>query len=266
MNVFGILEPFFHALSDGKLIRLTVAWILRVVAVLQALLGLLCFALFISFGIKSVDLYVGERSVGILIGCVLFGCFALLWGYVAAGISFMRARTILELGDSHFTVLSILSILLRFQGEQVFASYTIFGVGSCIFIWLADINPFSQLGMLGSSMPFANRGASGFLGGLEMLILFLLLAFAGIVIFYALAELTVVLVEIALNTRCLKDISPANHAPKSPPVQQAVIPSVSAQVIPTSQPKTVAHSACAKCGQVLDLSATFCDGCGTKVG
>jgi hypothetical protein len=266
MNVFGILEPFFHALSDGKLIRLTVAWILRVVAVLQALLGLLCFIIFIAFGFKNVGADSSGRSLGILLGCLLFACFGLVWGYVAAGISFMRARTILELGDSHFTVLSILSILLRFQGEQVFASYTIFGVGSCIFIWLADINPFSQMGILGMNMPFAENSASGFLGGLEMLILFLLLAFGGIVLFYALAELTVVLVEIALNTRCLKDISPANHAPKAPPVQQAVIPSVSAQVIPTSQPKTVAHSACAKCGQVLDLSATFCDGRGTKVG
>ncbi len=40
MKLFSILEPFFHALSDGKIIRLTIAWVLRILAVLIALVGL----------------------------------------------------------------------------------------------------------------------------------------------------------------------------------------------------------------------------------
>jgi hypothetical protein len=44
---------------------------------------------------------------------VLFALFALAWGYVTAGILAFRARSITELEDSHFTVLSILSLQFR---------------------------------------------------------------------------------------------------------------------------------------------------------
>jgi len=86
MQIFAFLDPFFHALSDGKLIRLTVAWVLRVLAVLVALIGLFWFIAFIGFGFKASENALGTRSAGILIGCVLFAIFGLAWGYLAAGV------------------------------------------------------------------------------------------------------------------------------------------------------------------------------------
>jgi len=264
MSLFGILEPFFHALSDGKLIRLTVAWVLRVMAVLVALTGVFWFIAFIGFGFKASENGIGTRAVGVLMGCILFALFGLVWGYVAAGVFIFRARSIMELGESHFTVLSILSMLFRLNGELMFVTYSLVGVGGCLFVWFTDFSPFAQLGMLAERLPFAETESTGFLGGIELAVLFLLLAFASIVFFYALAELSVVLVEIALNTRG-KTTAPLADSPAAVPAFTAASSPVSRQTL-VEPPIISSQRTCRKCGQPLDAGSTFCDECGTAVG
>jgi hypothetical protein len=256
MVIFAFLEPFCHALSDGKLIRLTVAWVLRVLAVLMALLGLFWFVAFIAIGFRAAGSGMGSRSAEILVGCILFALVGLAWGYLAAGIHFFRARSITQLGDSHFTVLSILSILFRLQGEVIFVTYSLLGLGGCLFVWFAEFSPFSQMGMLGQHIPFLGQASSGFLGGLYLLLLLLLLAFGGIVLCYALAELSVVLVEIALNTRGLR-ATPWQSAPSASP---AALPAA-----PPPMHYPVGPRVCRHCGQPLDVGSTFCAECGNPV-
>jgi hypothetical protein len=210
MKIFDILNPFFHALSDGKIIRMTVAWVLRILAFIMALIGLFGSIAIIVLSIRASNSAVdvggdsATNTASIIIGSILLALFVLAWGYLMAGILTFRARSVQELGDSHFTVLSILSLLFRLNGELVFITYSLLGVGGCLFIWITEASPFSQLGMLGDTLPFAGRGGSGFLGGIELLILLLLVAFIGIILFYALAEYISVQVEIALNTRGLR--------------------------------------------------------------
>jgi hypothetical protein len=263
MKIFDILNPFFHALNDGKIIRLTVAWVLRILAVITALVGLFGFIAIIGVGFKANGGDLGTRSAGLLIGCVLLALFALAWGYLSAGILTFRARSVEELGDSHFTVLSIVSLLFRLNGELAFVTYSLLGVGGCLFVWFTDASPFSSLGMLGEELPFAGHAGTGFLGGIELVVLFLLIAFVCIVFFYALAELSVVLVEIALNTRGLR---PAPAAPAAIPVSSPQpAPSASstrAEHSPAPRPETLQ---CSQCGHSLDAGSTFCDECGKKV-
>ena len=269
MKIFSVLNPFFHALSDGQLIRLTVAWVLRFLAVLMALIGLFGFIAMIGVGFKASDSGSGTRSAGILIGCLFMALFVLAWGYLSAGIYTFRAHTVEELGDSHFTVLSILSLLFRLIGELMFVTYSLLGVGGCLFVWFADASPFSQLGMLGNEIPFASSAGTGFLGGIELAIICQLLAFAGIVFFYALAELSVVLVEIALNTRGLGNVS-VEAGPETIPVIMPPAP----QPVPTPSPIWIEQPSvqvptprkCKMCGQPLDAGTTFCGECGTPVG
>lgn len=259
MNLFAFLNPFFTALSDGKLIRLTVAWVLRFLAVLMALIGLFWFIAFVRFGFKAVDGGMEGRAVGVLIGFLLFALFGLVWGYLAAGIFVFRARSITELGDSHFTVLSILSLLFRLNGELAFVSYTLLGVGGCLFVWFTNFSPFSELGMLSDRIPFSESTSSGFMGGIELAILFLLIAFVCIVFFYALAELSVVLVEIALNTRGLRPVPvQADRVPGT-----GVVPPQAYQL--AAQPFTPTPRLCKNCGKPLDAGSIFCADCGTPV-
>jgi len=271
MKFFSILNPFFHALSDGKLIRLTVAWVLRILAILIALIGLLGFIAMIGVGFKASDNGLGSRSAGILIGCLFMALFVLAWGYLSAGIFTFRARSVEDLGDSHFTVLSILSLLFRLNGELLFVTYSLLGVGGCLYVWFADASPFAQLGMLGDELPFAGRAGTGFLGGIELAIIFLLIAFISIVVFYALAELSVVLVEIALNTRGLRN-TPVEAIPAPVPVITPPMATPQPVAQPTQiwieQPSVPVFTPrqCKMCGQPLDAGATFCGECGTPVG
>jgi hypothetical protein len=171
------------------------------------------------------------------------------------------------LGDSHFTVLSILSLLFRLNGELMFATYALIGVGGCLYVWFTDASPFSQLGMLGEELPFAGRASTGFLGGIELAVLFLLIAFFSIVLFYALAELSVVLVEIALNTRGLRKAAVEEAAPAAvfTPAPKPVPPPSPARFeqpsVSISTPRL-----CKQCGQPLDAGSTFCAECGTQAG
>lgn len=226
------------------------------------LVALFGFIAIIGIGFKTSEGDLGTRSAGLLIGCVLLALFVLAWGYLSAGIFSFRARSVEELGDSHFTVLSIVSLLFRLNGEMAFVTYSLLGVGGCLFVWFTDASPFSSLGILGEELPFAGRAGTGFLGGIELAVLFLLIAFVCIVFFYALAELSVVLVEIALNTRGLH---PAAAAPAPIPAPQPAAPvsSTRTEHPPVLRPATLQ---CSQCGHSLEAGSTFCDECGKKVG
>lgn len=265
MRLFGIVEPFFHALSDGKLIRLTVAWVLRIVAGLGALGGLLWFVIFIGLGFKASDTGFGSQSAGFLIGCLVFSIFGLALGYLWLGICMFRARSVLELGDSHFTVLSILSILFRLYGELGFVTYSLLGVGGCLFVWFSNVSPLSELGAFASQLPFAQNEATGFVGGIELAVLMLLIAFAVIVVCYALAELSVVFVEIALNTRGIPALT--MPIPSLTPVIGVAAPAPVQQTpAAIATPVAVRNTTCKQCGANLDEGAGFCAECGTAAG
>lgn len=268
MQVFGILEPFFRALSDGKIIRLTVAWVLRIMAGLGALGGLLWFITFVGLGFKGSDAGLGARSPDFLVGSLLFSLFGLAFGYLWLGICMFRARSVTALGDSHFTVLSILSILFRLNGELAFVTYSLIGLGGCLFVWLSDASPLSELGPLGSQLPFALGGASGFVGGIELAVFMLLLAFVGIVVCYALAELSIVLVEIALNTRGIpalagtsQPLAPAFAPPASGVPVYTQPPTQMPLATPPPPPSAGPVHFCTECGQRYEGAVKFCPSC-----
>lgn len=259
--MFRILEPFFHALSDGKIIRLTVAWVLRVVAVLGAIGGLAWFFVVLIFGFKAYDnQYLGTRSGGLLFGCILLALFGLAIGYLWAGIGFFRARTIIELRDGHFTVLPILSILFRMNGELVFVTYSLIGVGGCLFVWFTDANPFA-FGPLSGELPVPALAGTGFLGGIELAVIMLLIGFIGIVISYAMAEFSIVLIEIAANTGKTAAMSAQSNS------ATLTIAPVPAPAPPSAQvaPGVPLASTCRHCGQPIDTGAAFCAECGKAV-
>jgi apolipoprotein N-acyltransferase len=122
--------------------------------------------------------------------------------------------------------------------------------------------------MLGEELPFAGRASTGFLGGIELAVLFLLIAFISIVFCYALAELSVVLVEIALNTRGLRQTVVAAGPAPAPALAPAPQPPPPQSRVAAVQPAVfgAAPRNCKKCGQPLDAGATFCDECGTQAG
>jgi len=254
MRPFQILEPFFHALNDGKLIRFVVASVLRVFAGLAALGGLMWFVIFAGAAFTGSDF-------GTILGSLLFAILWLVSAFLQTGILLYRAKTVSELGDSPFTVTSIVSVFCRLIGEEFFVFFSLLGVGGCLFMWLANGDPLSRLGLLGALVPSMPRVGSGggILGGLLFLIFMAVCAFFSIVVFYALAELTVVLVDIARNIHAVRvALASAGQPPAA--AFAAAAGGAPRSVAPIGSP-----SHCPACGNPWEPGSVFCGNCGAGV-
>lgn len=195
------VRPILESLDRGQFIRESVALVLRVLAILGAIASLFLVIEMIKLSFQLPT----EGTVGGLLLSILFAVSIV----VIVQILFTRASHIAMLGDSSFTVIPVFSLLLRASGEMYATLTAAVGVGGCLFIWFAKLNPLQLLGGVGAFVPaYSTEGT--FLGGLLFLVYLLLLSFAILVFFYFLAEATVVLADIAVNIRRL--VSQANVA------------------------------------------------------
>ncbi len=196
MIVLNFFKPVLDALDDGKIIRLVISFILQFFGVLSLIGGvyILVEILKVSFELPT------EGTIGGLILSIIFIAAVL----AVVQIYFYRAKNIRDLGESQFTVIPIFSILLRCLGEVYATIGVAIGVGGCIFIWLSGSEIEELFELLGKFFPLPPFEAEAtFLGGLIFLVYSALLSFVVILLFYFLAESTIVLVDIAKNIRYL---------------------------------------------------------------
>jgi hypothetical protein len=195
-GLLAITQSVLRALSEGSVIRSSIAIVLQIVAVLVLLGGLLALIqiLKFSFQFPAAAATAGGLVVAALLAIATFG---------VSQICLFRAQSIRELGDSPFQIIPILSILFRGAGETYALSALALGLGGCLFTWLSGTSPRALLSGLGEFMPFMPAGGEGFLDGLVFLAVLGALAFVGLVLMYAWAELMLVGVDIAINVRQL---------------------------------------------------------------
>src|SRR5258708_15706858 len=206
-GVIGITRAILGALAQGGVICNAIALGMRVGAVLILLGGLLVVVQVLkqSFQISSATATIGGLLVAVLMAAAFFA---------VSQIYLFRAQSVYDLEDSPFTIIPILSILFRASGEAYAVGALAFGVGGCLFTWLSGMSPMTLLSGLGGFMPpipgLNELGGQSFVSGLIFLVTMIIAAFGALVAFYALAELVVVLVDIAINVRRLvKGQSPA---------------------------------------------------------
>jgi len=196
-GVMGITRTVLGALAQGKFIRNTIAIVMQVAAVVVLLAGLLMViqVLKLAFQISAATATIGGLLVAVLLAGAVFA---------VAQIYLYRAQTVRDLEESPFTIIPILSILFRTTGESYAVLAVAFGVGGCLFTWLSGMSPRMLLAGMGDFLPpMLAGGGQSFVDGLVFLVFMVVAAFASLVAFYALAELVVVLVDIALNVRRL---------------------------------------------------------------
>jgi hypothetical protein len=204
-GVLGITRGILNALSEGKVIRRSIAVVLQIGAVLVLIAALVMLVLILKQSFQagtSAGATVGGIIMALLLAAALFG---------VSQIYLFRANSVRELADSPFTVVPIVSILFRAAGESYAVVGLALGVGGCVFTWLTGANPGGLLTVIGSNFgPFtpALAGQTGngpFLDGLVFLAGLAIMAFVALVSFYALAEMVVVIVDIALNVRKIEN-------------------------------------------------------------
>lgn len=241
MGWLGFLNTALKAMEDGRVIRKAVAVTLRVLAVLAALVGLYVLAGILSASFKSPT--TEARTMGeVAMGGLVFGVLWVATVACVVQILWYRGASVAALGDSPFTVIPIVSILLRAAAEIYGAVGLGVGIGGCLFIWLAGLNPLDMLGPVGELLPSRGDRVS-FWGGILFLVGMTLTSAVVLAFFYFLAESVVVVVDIARNVRLLAASVPSD-------IVTAAVAS---------------RQTCPACGAELEADDAFCGNCGTRV-
>jgi hypothetical protein len=259
MKLF-FMAATLRALSDGRFFRRAFAVVLAVVAVIVGLAGALgVFALF-----AALTQYGSSLPSEALLGAVIFIALLVVGTYMVVHTIGLRARDIVRLPDTGFTMIPILSIFLKLAGE-VLACYAIIGgVSACVLSWLASglswrlyeairqaIGPFAQFLPIRS---FIGQGSPGW----EVLIpalAGLLAGFFQLAVFYLLSEAVLVIADIAVNIRHLRrradGLATAVNSGGGPGAPKTPLSNGSAGA-----------ARCPSCGAPADQGSGFCEDCG----
>jgi len=199
-GIASFCAPLFRALEDGLVIRTLVALALRILAILVVMGGIYVF-------IDLLKAAFSEPTTQVTIGGLIAAVFLLLGAVGDFFILFYRAASIGSLGDSSFTVIPSSSVIFRACGEIYAASLITVGVAGSLQTWFTGSSPLQRLGLLGLLSPSVPTGGT-FVDGLVFLVAMFLIAFACLILFYFLAEVVLVGVDIAKNVRSLAEGQP----------------------------------------------------------
>jgi hypothetical protein len=193
MSTLSFFRPMLEALNDGKIIRSTVVWSIKALALLILAGGVY---LLVDI-IKASSNMPTEGTFGaIIFAAVLLGSI-----FVIAQIFLHRAKNIGELQEGPpFLMIRVCSMLLRGFGEAYATLLVGVGAGGCVFLWLAKDNPLYYVGELAKFLP-AMGPEPTLLGGVFFLGYYMLMSFVAFVVSYFLSESIVVMADIAKTAR-----------------------------------------------------------------
>jgi len=192
MEKYFFMEAVLEKISQGLFFRKAFAIALQILAVAIAIAALMAW---IAVW-KSISGYSAEAIFGIIIYQLLY----IIAVYMVVHILLIRAGSINALPASDYTVIPIVSITLKLFGE-IYASFvSVISVAGGILTWFIGSSAFYMIKGSAPIVPSYGSG-EGFLGGLVFMVGGLFSALVGLVLFYFLSELVVVLVEIARNTK-----------------------------------------------------------------
>jgi hypothetical protein len=206
-NPMLFLYPVLDSLNTGGFIRKVVATAIQIAGAFFLLTGLIA-----CFGVLA-GAFRGEQPAKVMFGLVLFALILLAGLAAVAQVFWYRASAIKSIDNSSgFVIMPIVSQLFRMTGEIYATLAVCIGIGGCLAMWFADINPLGMLGGFGPSLMMGPMGGSsfgggggsgGFMAGLTLAVMGCLGGFAMLVVFYFLAELSVVTASIARDMRAL---------------------------------------------------------------
>ena len=194
MKRYLFMVPVLKSLDDGTPFRRGFAMALRVITILL-IIGLLITWIALWKVVFSQD------GVAIF-GGFIFQIFLLVGFYMVIHTYWIRAKDIESLGKSEYTIIPIVSILLKMTGEVTAWGLFATGIGAGIFQILAGY-PFP--GWPTNYESFHNGITSSFVSGLLVMVFGAILALFWLILFYFISEFIIMVVDIAKNTRVLRE-------------------------------------------------------------
>lgn len=197
-RLLTFLHPVLRALDDGNSIRAVASQVLRALAVVTALVGLLAL-------IQVVKVSFQFGSTAATLGGLLLAAMLVAATLAVVQAMLYRAQTIHLLGRSTFTVIPIVSVLFRLSGEVYAIVGLSLSVGACVFTWLVGFSPRDLIGGLSLFLPIPSAGGT-FVSGLLVLAVGAGVSILVLVVSYFMAESSLVLVDIAGNIQRLSSL------------------------------------------------------------
>jgi len=188
-NIFTFFYPIIDSLNKGSLIRNVMVFLFRLIGVVTFIAGIYFFFKTIS---DAPDFWF-----------VLLLLLLAAASFISLQIWFYRAKAILNLENSEFTVIPIFSNLFRAIGENFALFLITVGIGGTLMLWFSNYGNYLYLWKFSRYIPFIRLDDS-FIGGLIFLVLTIIIAFLILLLTYFLAENILVLVQIAKNTGKIK--------------------------------------------------------------
>ncbi len=201
MEMF-FMDKVIKRLSQGSFFRSIFSGLLKIVAVITAILGIVGFI----YGLTNLGGpdspigffgYVSEIIVLIVMLKITWINVQILW---------VRGGTINDLQESDFNIIPIMSVLLKTMGETTAVTMAVLAVAGGIFMqgaYLVLRNilfiPLPFFGINGYSFSFAGRAVFMLSG--------LLYAFTMLILFYFLSEILVAVVDIAQHAKAIRIIA-----------------------------------------------------------
>ncbi len=201
MSELFFMSGVINSISEGGLFRRAFAIVLRIIAVLQLVLGLVAWI--ITWGA------IFRMPVLGIIGGIIFQAISAVAIYMVVHTILLRANTISGLPRADFTVIPIVSILFKLIGEIYAIFLLALTIGGGILMWFAGGYAGQALYQLFRYLPFREfmPMGGGFLTGLLFMVIGVIIAFLMLVLFYFLSESLVVLVDIAKNIRFTRSVA-----------------------------------------------------------
>ncbi len=256
MNFLNFLFPYIETVTGGKFLRRffsvlykVFGWTFLVGGVIAMLMGF--FAAFKT------------EQVLFIIGSVFTAPLMAIGGYVLLQLSLYRSKTIDELTGEDYTAIPLISVFTRYLGEVYFTIIVVQGLAMLIgslFVTNSFFNPLTFM-MNWMDMPMIHelqRSSGGaFMAVLLVYVLSLVMGILTLLFFYFLAEMMIVLAEIASNTRRMtgNGLIQASSTVSDLPIH-ATEPIA---------PPPISDRICQKCNWENKPGDMFCSDCGNKL-
>ena len=208
MQKYFFMPRVLKFIGEGTLFSRIFASALRVFAVLLSIGALV--------GWIQLWKLVFDMSGAAILGGVLFQAFFVVGVYMVVHTLWIRAADIQAIGKSEFTIIPIVSIFLRMLGEIYACISVAVGVGGGVLQLFAGYSGLASratrsipgLGWQQSLLSglFGDDTTSSFISALLLMVGGAIGALFWLVWFYLASEFIVVLVDIARNTRALREV------------------------------------------------------------